>query len=167
MLKKMLYSMSGTPSKVTINVRDPVHTSSPTVPNTLGEDSYMMQQRYDVSHSSTAAAKTRGGASSPNVISVSSSPSRSPEIEVAEIEDMDDDPGTTRWRTLGDGTQLQNTLIQHFPYFNPGRSPHRAIDAIAIGFERGKLHILYPCSMNLMLTYPKTPLLLRTGHLSC
>ncbi|KAE8554713.1 hypothetical protein EYB25_003254 [Talaromyces marneffei] len=66
------------------------------------------------------------GAQSSTAISISSSPSRSPEIEVAEVEDMDQDPNTSRWRPLGDAVQEQSSagivqvheqfsLVDHFP----------------------------------------------------
>ncbi len=60
--------------------------------------------------------------SSPNVISVGSSPQHSPEIEVAEIEDMNDESGETRWQPLARQTRvaeakhIQEVHLANFPY---------------------------------------------------
>ena len=132
------YSLDRTPSKVTINVRDSNLDSSP------------LQQ-----HSSHVAAPVRPddppsssqATSSPNVedatsgpISATSSPAQSPEIEVAEIEDMDEDPGQTKWRPLVsvvDAGDIQATLLDSFPYAHRFTTHRQAAAHIAQVFEKG------------------------------
>ena len=83
--------------------------------------------------------------SSSNVISVTSSPPRSPEIEVAEIEDMNDEPGETRWKplisatSLMDAKDIQQSVLEDFPYLGErGRNLRKTIAALAQTFEKGE-----------------------------
>lgn len=82
----------------------------------------------------------------PETISISSSPSKSPEIEVAEVEDFDQDPTQTRWtgRVGGSaGTSVLKSIQPHhvrrtFPY--TGEAPgdaRRAIAEISNRFQYG------------------------------
>lgn len=134
--ENVLPSVSGTPSKVTINVRDRLPDSSPPAPVMPRTDIDAVQSKPDSPHETNGRVLAAVDPSSPDVISVSSSTSRSPEIEVAEIEDMNDEPGNTRWRSLGDGTQLQRILLQRFPYADPDRPVERTVEAIANAFEK-------------------------------
>lgn len=79
-----------------------------------------------------------------NVISVTSSP-RSPEIEVAEIEDMNDESGETRWKplisatSLMDAKDIQQSVLEDFPYLGErGRNLRKTIAALAQTFEKGE-----------------------------
>ncbi|KAJ5591634.1 uncharacterized protein N7459_002003 [Penicillium hispanicum] len=84
-------------SKMTINVKSPTaemipeHADSQT---SLGTDA---QPHSKDTHAAAPA----------NVISISSSPAQSPEIEVAELEDMDQDPNTSNWRPLEEALRDQ------------------------------------------------------------
>ena len=135
----VLPSVSGTPSKVTINVREPLPGSSPPAPAMFSTDMDAIQRKPDSSDETDSGVMAAVNPSSPDIISVSSSASRSPEIEVAEIEDMTDEPGNTRWRSLADPTQLQRILLQQFPYADPERPMHRTVEAIANALEKGRL----------------------------
>ncbi|KAL8831819.1 MAG: hypothetical protein Q9191_000643 [Dirinaria sp. TL-2023a] len=134
--ENVLPSVSGTPSKVTINVREPLPGSSPPAPVMPRTDIDAIQRKPDSSHDTDSGPLAAVDPSSPDIISVSSSASRSPEIEVAEVEDMNDEPGNTRWRSLGDPTKLQRNLLQEFPYATPGRPVHRTVEAIASALEK-------------------------------
>jgi len=137
----VLASASGTPSKVTINVKEPLPSNSPLGPgptmSIIGVDT--MRAELAPSEASTVEIPVVVDASSPDIISVSSSPSRSPEIEVAEIEDMSEAPGETRWRSLSEATELQRTLLRAFPFASRNRHPRQAIEAIIVAFDNGKL----------------------------
>lgn len=98
-----------------------------------------MRAELAPSEASTVEIPVVVDASSPDIISVSSSPSRSPEIEVAEIEDMSEAPGETRWRSLSEATELQRTLLRAFPFASRNRHPRQAIEAIIVAFDNGKL----------------------------
>jgi len=74
------------PSKVTINVK------SPTSDMTSGTGT-------PLEHPGVASEPQPTLDDAP--ISISSSPDHTPEIEVAELEDMDQDPNTSNWRPLG------------------------------------------------------------------
>ena len=134
----VLPSVSGTPSKFTINVKDPLPGGSPPVPTASSAGVDAMQGKVESPKPSAIEASTEADASSPDVISVSSSASRSPEIEVAEIEDMNEEPGETRWRSLGEATEIQRALLRTFPYAARTRHPQQTIEAINLAFEKGR-----------------------------
>ncbi|KAJ5777163.1 hypothetical protein N7520_000409 [Penicillium odoratum] len=86
---------SARPSKVTINVKSPTTDmtsepieSAPTEPQTF------------TPATTPQPATTENTDATPDVILIASSPSQSPEIEVAELEDMDQDPNTSHWRPI-------------------------------------------------------------------
>ncbi len=135
----VLASASGTPSKVTINVKEPLPTNSPPGPTMSSTELDTMRAELAPSEASTVEVPLVVDASSPEIISVSSSPSRSPEIEVAEIEDMSEAPSETRWRCLSEATELQRTLLRAFPFAARNRHPRQAIDAIIMAFDNGRL----------------------------
>ncbi|KAJ5674990.1 uncharacterized protein N7477_004924 [Penicillium maclennaniae] len=85
------------PSKMTINVKSPTYDmdSESIDPASLQPDSPSPRSIPDPD-------------ADPNdVISISSSPAQSPEIEVAELEDMDQDPNTSSWRPLDEALRDQ------------------------------------------------------------
>ena len=139
---------SQTPSKVTINVRDSGLGLSQQPPPLTDQITDNVQQDSEQSRVELVEAPLNGQTPSPDVISVSSSSSRSPEIEVAEVEDMEDLPEETRWRTLREATDIQITLLEHFPYHTPGRHFWKTVEIVADYFENGKLGHLRSRSMN-------------------
>ncbi|EED21875.1 ubiquitin C-terminal hydrolase, putative [Talaromyces stipitatus ATCC 10500] len=91
------------------------------------------------------------GAQSSTAISISSSPSRSPEIEVAEVEDMDQDPNTSRWRPLGEAVQEQSSaeivqvheqfsLADQFPKLRGNPDLRESLEETASIIEKGHPH---------------------------
>ena len=142
-----LPSMSLTPSKVTINVREPNTIASPTPPSTqvAGPPSLRGGGGGDIIPTSSNDPSSKLDSSPSNVISVTSSPPRSPEIEVAEIEDMNDESGDTRWRplisatSLMDAKDIQQSVLEDFPYLGErGRNLRKTIAALAQTFEKGE-----------------------------
>ena len=133
---------SQTPCKVTINVRESgqSHAAPPsaeTYQSTIGIPQDNQQPLPELS-----GALTNGHASSPDmpdVISVSSSPPQSPEIEVAEIEDIGVQSGETRWHTLGDARNIQEGLLERLPYHDHGRTFREDVVTINHCIEHGKL----------------------------
>ncbi|KAG2411729.1 hypothetical protein HFD88_009285 [Aspergillus terreus] len=95
-----------------------------------------------------AASPDESGARPSNAISVSSSRTQSPEIEVAELEDMDQDPGTSNWRSLGEAlrdpevVQLheQQSLIDTFPRLRQDIDATENLEEIAAILEKGPPH---------------------------
>ena len=147
-----LPSMSLTPSKeVTINVRDPT-TITPPVPTSaqIGDTISLRGGgagggRGDNNICSSNDPSTKLGSSPSNVISVTSSPPRSPEIEVAEIEDMNDDSGETRWKPLisatsmMDAKDIQQSVLDEFPYLGErSRNLRKTVSVLAQNFEKGE-----------------------------
>lgn len=98
-----------------------------------------MQEQMELPQPTNVEVSIVANASSPDVISVSSSASRSPEIEVAEVEDMNGDPGETRWRRYDEPTEaeVQRRLFQKFPYVTRERNARQAIDAITSTYDKG------------------------------
>ena len=137
--------MTLTPSKVTINVREPAYTAQSSVPIPF----------------STASISCVGGgvndtvpdglgvgdkmdASSPNVISVGSSPPQSPEIEVAEVEDMNDDPGRTIWQPMSRATnpfearQTQRGILNDFPFRQNKKGLRKTLALMVLTIEKSR-----------------------------
>ena len=143
-----LSTPSQTPSKVTINVRDSGLGLSQQLPPVTDHIIDNVQQDSEQIRAELAEAPPSNQTPSPDVISVSSSSSRSPEIEVAEVEDMEDLPEETRWRTLREATNVQITLLEQLPYHAPGRPFWRTAENVVEYFEHGKLGQLGPRDMN-------------------
>lgn len=83
-----------------------------------------------------------------DVISVASTPTRSPEIEVAEVEDINEEPGQTKWRPLTnvmDGKDLQEALMKKFPYASGVRDVRETVRLLGQAFEKRKLANAYVC----------------------
>ena len=146
-----LPSLNLTPRKeVTINVREPSTITSPT--QTSGQMGGTPSLRGggggdDVPSTSNEPA-TKLDSSPSNVISVTSSPPHSPEIEVAEIEDMNDESGETRWKplisatSLMDAKDIQQSVLEDFPYLGErGRNLRKTVAVLAQTFEKGELSI--------------------------
>ncbi|KAL4777550.1 hypothetical protein BDW60DRAFT_202441 [Aspergillus nidulans var. acristatus] len=130
-------------SRMTINMKSP--TSADKQP-TATEDTPTEGPDADAD----ASARTTGGQPL-NVVSLSSSPAQSPEIEVAELEDMDQDPNTTNWKSLGealrdplvaDVVQLREQvhLPDSFPVLDQDREPRENLEEICLYIEKGSEH---------------------------
>lgn len=116
-----------TPSKVTINVREPAAQTSPSRQSAHPDGGLSIRgggggEEHSAIHHTPS---TDAGSPSTKVLSIASSPPRSPEIEVAEIEDISDDPGETRWKSLGSGAttasageakDVYTLLLEQFPH---------------------------------------------------
>ena len=137
--------MSLTPSKVTItiNVREPANTS-PT--HTSTQVNAISSLRGGDGRSDAAVRdqdfSSKMDSPSPNVISVGSSPPQSPEIEVAEVEDMTDDPGETRWKPMIRATSTleakhtQRALMTAFPFGQQMIRWRKTLSQLAGVFEK-------------------------------
>jgi ubiquitin carboxyl-terminal hydrolase 34 len=118
-------------SKVTINTKSPTvpFTTGPTTdqrspaPGTLTEPQHEPEPSHDEDTTSQdpSVSDTTMQMTAPTPISVSSSPPRSPEIEVAEIEDMDQDPSETVWSSAGED------LVVNFPWPCPVQEVSRGL----------------------------------------
>ncbi|KAL6717000.1 hypothetical protein ACLMJK_004914 [Lecanora helva] len=138
-----------TPSKVTINVRESLDQTSPTrgsqhvdgappIPVADGNDEYLANH---------VAVSREEESSSPKVISVTSSPAHSPEIEVAEVEDINGDPGQTKWKRLEsmatvtsvqEAKDTQAALLDQFPHTS-GHTLKKTLGLLAVAFEKNDL----------------------------
>ncbi|PLB47101.1 ubiquitin carboxyl-terminal hydrolase [Aspergillus steynii IBT 23096] len=136
------------PSRVTINVKSPTTTAAPTDSmasvSAAPEDPPVAQPDPSApSHSAEDA-----GANASKAISLSSSPAQSPEIEVAELEDMDQDPNTSNWKPLGDALgepdvvqlQEQPPLTETFPKLRPLQDARDNLEEICAVIEKGPPH---------------------------
>ena len=139
--EKSLQPPERTPSKVTINVREPAQNESPTIPHLNG-----MQSRSPMEQDSNHVpvqneSLDQINSKSSNVISVSSSPSRSPEIEVAEVEDISQEPGETKWIPLVkmmDAKSTQAALLDDFPNVDRRHHMKQAVISLCQKLERSK-----------------------------
>lgn len=135
--------LEGTPSRVTINVKDPAHQDShltSTAQEHRRRDDHDTD-RDELASSSDLEPSKRLTSPSPNIISPSSSPSRSPEIEVAEVEDINQEPGHTKWRTLGslpDPASIRDDLWARFPCRDRTQNVLETVDEIIRHFHQRK-----------------------------
>lgn len=131
-----------TPSKVTINVRDPAQSGPSAVPVTNGTQIPISRDTEEAREPIRTEPPAEIQPQSSEVISVASSPTRSPEIEVAEVEDINEEPGQTKWRPLTnvmDWKDLQESLMKKFPYTAGGRDVRETVRLLAQAFEKRKL----------------------------
>ncbi|KAG8531482.1 uncharacterized protein KY384_003111 [Bacidia gigantensis] len=125
-----------TPTKVTINVRgsqksDPMkETGTPPAQNTA-----MLETRRD--------SPSKSPLESPKVLSVPSTPTSnpgSPEIQVAEVEDISDDPAMTRWmpfkHSASEARQIQENLLDSFPFVNTSKTLKKTLNSICAAIEK-------------------------------
>lgn len=134
-------------NKMTINVKSPGPAKSPAPamdpeppqsprPQPPGTDAQPQSLEPDVPSADA------------NVISISSSPAQSPEIEVAELEDMDQDPNTSNWRPLEEALREQGqpelvqvdemaSLVDSFPKVRERLSARENLNKICQMIESG------------------------------
>lgn len=137
-------ALEGTPSRVTINVKDSTFRAASSVtPHQSGEKFYDLDSYKDeLANSSEPEPSTKLTSPSPHMISPPSSPSRSPEIEVAEVEDMNQEPGNTRWRPLGDvpdPVKIRDHLWAIFPCRVPSQNVLETADELTRHFHQGEV----------------------------
>lgn len=129
------------PNKVTINLRDP-----PTAPTTASQDTSAEESRNAAHYAQDQLADASYHRNSLEVVSVTSSPMHSPEIEVAEIEDIDGESTHTRWRPLG-GTDLleakntQEQLLLGFPCLERSSSLRKALSILTTVLDKQDLSV--------------------------
>ena len=136
-------SPSGLPSKVTINTRTLQTPSSSQLLSTPPQSPDTAGTSEQSTTGNSGPADTEGVANMvtapPDTISISSSPSRSPVIEAAELEDIDQAPAETRWTPI---TRFSSNLNrQEFP--SP-RHVHRTFPFASINSSPGMVHELIP-----------------------
>ncbi|KAL4864454.1 hypothetical protein BDV12DRAFT_176122 [Aspergillus spectabilis] len=129
-------------SRMTINMKSP--TTADSHPPTLDDE-------HPIEISDTDAPAQPSGEQVTNVIPSPSSPAQSPEIEVAELEDMDQDPNTTSWKSLGealrdplipDVVQLreQVSFPDTFPAIEQDRDPRDNVEELCVIIEKAAEH---------------------------
>lgn len=130
------------PSKVTINVRDPILNAPSTQMGVNGTDAPAPADKDKMPPSSQANSPIRVESGSPDVASVDFSPTRSPEIEVADIEDMNDEPGQTKWRPLAslviEAKDTQSALLDAFPYAVPSQNLRQTVLLVSQEIEKSR-----------------------------
>ncbi|KAL3457508.1 hypothetical protein BJX64DRAFT_268792 [Aspergillus heterothallicus] len=132
-------------SRMTINMKSPTTPPTPKTPDTPTPTS----EQSLTEESNPAASGRPIGEQPANVVSPSSSPAQSPEIEVAELEDMGQDPNTTSWKPLGealrehsiaDVVQLRTPepvdLPSLFPSLSEDRDPRENLAEIYLTIEK-------------------------------
>lgn len=130
------------PSKVTINVRDPIQNASSPQMGVNGTDEPVPADKDKMPPASQVDSPGEVEPGSPDVVSVEFSPTRSPEIEVADIEDMNDEPGETKWRPLASlliqAKDTQGALLEAFPYSVPNRDLRQTVLLVSQEIEKSR-----------------------------
>ncbi|KAL9612762.1 MAG: hypothetical protein Q9167_002647 [Letrouitia subvulpina] len=147
-----LSTIDRTPSKVTINVRDQSHHSPVLASTNHDRNAVVLEHKGGLTSPDEVGEPSEAKSPSPKIISVSSSPARSPEIEVAEVEDINEEPGQTKWRPLVssvlDAKAVQESLLERFPYLSQARDLPHTVVMLASHFEKSKssanYHLLGP-----------------------
>lgn len=131
-------------SRVTINMKSPA---------TVKSDSATVESQPEQSDASPLPRPRQSAEINPQssaAISISSSPTQSPEIEVADVEEMDQDPTTTNWRSLGDALRGQAatevvrlheqlSLPEAFPKLRGNLELREAIEEMGALIEKGNV----------------------------
>jgi ubiquitin carboxyl-terminal hydrolase 34 len=145
---KMPTSPGGLPSRVTINTRSTL-TSQPTNhPSTSAQSPDLTNGLEHVASVYNKSSDTESApevvAAPPDTVSISSSPSKSPEIQVAELEDIDQNPAETRWTPI---TRFSsNPSRQEFP---TSGYVHRTFPYASAHSSFGTVHIMIPRLQNI------------------
>ena len=146
-----------TPSKMTINVRESGTSTSPSRISTHDDASTSLRgggfQQDETASFEPVTIGSNAISPSPNVVSIALSPPNSPEIEVAEIEDMTDDPGETKWKPLASrkvlthiekGRELETRLMCEFPHASASHDLKDTVQLIARAIEKSKGSFIVP-----------------------
>lgn len=100
-------------NRVTINMKSPLQSDAVVQEDSSVQELPNKEDGVELDMADTPMQQsddtTMVGAQPSAAISITSSPSRSPEIEVAEVEDMDQDPNTSRWHPLSKAVQDQGS----------------------------------------------------------
>ncbi|PGH36152.1 ubiquitin thiolesterase [[Emmonsia] crescens] len=144
-------------SRVTINMKSPTlhddsasHTAEETpaaTPSDPPPQYVAVPEQQEQQHQTSMDIASH----TPAAISITSSPSHSPEIEVAEVEDMDQDPSTSNWRSLEDALRTPEepdlvrihdevSLAESFPRLRQDCDIREAIEETSNFLERGHPH---------------------------
>lgn len=127
-------------------MRDPVQTTSPSALLANGAHVQVVPSRDEAPDSDQMESSVRIESQTSEVISVTSTPTRSPEIEVAEVEDIFEEPGQTKWRPLVTNVigakDIQDALMKKFPYANGGRDVRDTVRLLGQAFEKRKRAML-------------------------
>lgn len=132
------------PARVTINVKSPTSTSELDLAHTMREPSPVPPG------TPTRPNSTEPNGSPSNVISISSSPTQSPEIQAADPEDMDEN-----WRPLSDAVQeeeevvevhdLPSSLVDTFPRVRENLTARDNLVRIVSMIQKGKSALYFYC----------------------
>lgn len=136
------HTLNGIPSKVTINVRDPILTGSPPPPHAHDSPDIALDDQPGLSPSRSIINLS----SSPPVMITVSSPPCSPEIEVAELEDFEGHSGPTVWRaSVGNmsAEELQSRLLDDFPLVTHRRNAYEAIGLLIGHANNGRSTVTF------------------------
>jgi ubiquitin carboxyl-terminal hydrolase 34 len=139
-------------SKVTINTRSIANNANDALEGSINQSEDISAAKQSPGPSSTppeTASAPVMVVAPPETISISSSPSRSPEIQIAVVEDIDQDPAETNWTPvtrLADSVLLQEQAKPHyvsgtFPYSQqtPAGFLHEILTEISKIFLQGSL----------------------------
>ncbi len=129
------------PSKVTINVRDSTQNGSASQQGMNGTQLPVPPDTEMLPPSTQMESPIRIESGSSDIVSVDFSPTRSPEIEVADIEDMNDEQGETKWRPLTsliEAKDTQGALLDAFPYTVSNQDLRQTVLLVSQEIEKSK-----------------------------
>ena len=137
-----IQQLDGTPSKVTINLRDQNPASSPARSVTLEADGARYETTETSSAQNAAMSPDKFASSPPQLKAPSPLAMGSPEIEVAEPEDMDGHTGPTVWirprRGLVDPMGFMESLLPNFPFMQQSVTVHACFQRLGEILQHGE-----------------------------
>jgi ubiquitin carboxyl-terminal hydrolase 34 len=148
---KMPTSPNGLPSRVTINTRSSQMNQTTHQPSTPPQSPDITKGLEHSTSSDNKSSDTESApeiiAAPPDTVSISSSPSKSPEIQVAELEDIDQNPAETRWTPITRFSSNHNR--QEFP---TSHYVHRTFPYATANSSFGAVHTMIPRLQNIFET---------------
>lgn len=125
-------------NQVTINTKSPISADMPPEPVNISPDQPA---------AAPSAQPSDTGPNASTAISLPSSPAQSPEIEVADVEDMDQDPNASNWKPLEEALRDRgNDLVQLdeqlplpdvFPRLRDNQEQRENLEEICAVLEKG------------------------------
>jgi ubiquitin carboxyl-terminal hydrolase 34 len=144
---KMPTSPGGLPSRVTINTRSSQMNQPTQQPSTPPQSPPQSPDPTKaLEHINSTDNKSSDTDSAPEIVaatshtvSISSSPSKSPEIQVAELEDIDENPAETRWTPITRFSSNHNRQDFPTPHY-----VHRTFPYASANSSFGAVHTMLP-----------------------
>ena len=128
-------------NSVTLSLRSPHSAKFVDADQAVNVDEVMQPEGAEDVKSEELPNESGGQRNHGEENSTMSSPERTPEIEVAEVEDMDDDPSQSTWTSMvnvNESLENQEDIMEKFPFMYRSHDIMVAARTAVAAFEKGK-----------------------------